>query len=1143
MITYPNKFGIRNRQAGSALLVTLLVVSLLMVLVLSFTLFVRMELRRVGERQSRVVAMANARLGLELAVARLQETAGPDQRVTGRADLLDGDVTTPEAVGVDQPFWTGTWKTFNPDPGANNELDVGTLPTLRSWSTVDEGPVWLVSTPTDPDDYDPVVLARQIGAVGSGGAGSDVTVPLVEITDPDDTSEVKGKYAYWVEDEGIKAKINLAPNDASFFAGGGTPEDKALNARHYLSPATAATDLAFSPAYREDVRNNSAYLQRLVSMPSLGIVLGAGFQQAEDGFARSHPDTTIWSQGVLADVRKGGLRTDLTAAFENVEQFVTLASRPPPGRDETYSGPDDAVGGKLWRAPGVSPVNTVYRDGTRIHTLYSFYNRYKKAHPNYFPNPGGGTYPWWVKRPEGLGGIGGMSADMSLPVLNVPGQTRAVKAGRLLPALLGIRLPIYVSTYANGANEMGVRLHYSPNLVLYNPWNIQLEPSPDPNAGNRARFFFTSNILTASRVRITNQTTGEELYHGRAQPETGNSQLSPANTDLSFSPGQVKMFGSDRVTEGTANYSKYDDPTEYPLVENFDGSFNYWNVPLDGVMSDTDLIEITFETRIDTSSGSDANSVRWLFDNSTQGELIRNPLSANQEYSVISGQPAASFEKGLDETPLPLAVLLMRTKGLFPDTLPHVPAQGGPGALWNPFYLTKNSYFWEVEVLFGPSYSNEMEFQTDGTNSFWGASDVGRAGGETHIILKEVFQQPLLSVGQFKNADTVWINSLVPVGNSWADPELANQTSGDPSRLWFQHSAAGERLITVDDSFLNNEALFDRFFFSTIPPATLAPDTAYPPEWTGFSQAEIESGERLLNPRLVYYRREGQSPPLDELRDMDTAAAHLWVDGAFNVNSTSIPVWRALLGSLRYTTSPTDAVPVPRFITDLDSAPTSDDLDIGMRVLDDTQLDRLAEEMVEQVKSRGPFLSMADFVNRRRTDDELGKSGALQAAIDNSGINTSELMSTLGKDTDLAGPKAGDTNDILLPDTSGGGIMKFMNGITPDVPDHTSAGMPGVITQADFLQALAPILTARSDTFRIRVYGETAGGTPGERQASAIGEAVVQRLPEFLDQSDPALTSGNNLGNATPLDTLNGLNTRFGRRFQIVSFRWLQDDI
>ncbi|MFP6865619.1 MAG: hypothetical protein VCA35_06720 [Roseibacillus sp.] len=59
----------------------------------------------------------------------------------------------------------------------------------------------------------------------------------------------------------------------------------------------------------------------------------------------------------------------------------------------------------------------------------------------------------------------------------------------------------------------------------------------------------------------------------------------------------------------------------------------------------------------------------------------------------------------------------------------------------------------------------------------------------------------------------------------------------------------------------------------------------------------------------------------------------------------------------------------------------------GYRRLDHDDITRLATAIVEQVKLRGPFQSVTEFVNRRVEDSEFGLQGALQAAITMSGIN------------------------------------------------------------------------------------------------------------------------------------------------------------
>jgi len=74
------------------------------------------------------------------------------------------------------------------------------------------------------------------------------------------------------------------------------------------------------------------------------------------------------------------------------------------------------------------------------------------------------------------------------------------------------------------------------------------------------------------------------------------------------------------------------------------------------------------------------------------------------------------------------------------------------------------------------------------------------------------------------------------------------------------------------------------------------------------------------------------------------------------------------------------------------------------------------------------------------------------------------------------------------------------------------------VTPAELMAGLAPMLTSRSDTFRIRAYGEAISPVDQTTvQAAAWCEAIVQRIP------DPAP---------------NGL----GRRFVVIYFRWLGPD-
>ena len=83
--------------------------------------------------------------------------------------------------------------------------------------------------------------------------------------------------------------------------------------------------------------------------------------------------------------------------------------------------------------------------------------------------------------------------------------------------------------------------------------------------------------------------------------------------------------------------------------------------------------------------------------------------------------------------------------------------------------------------------------------------------------------------------------------------------------------------------------------------------------------------------------------------------------------------------------------------------------------------------------------------------------------------------------------------------------------------------------QADILTPIAPILSARSDSFLVRGYGEKTDAS-GRIIARAWCEAIVQRVPQFIDSADAPEKTYN---------TISTLNKTFGRRFDIVSFRWL----
>ena len=462
-----------------------------------------------------------------------------------------------------------------------------------------------------------------------------------------------------------------------------------------------------------------------------------------------------------------------------------------------------------------------------------------------------------------------------------------------------------------------------------------------------------------------------------------------------------------------------------------------------------------------------------------------------------------------------IAAFIKRLPGRFPSPVYNAsgeldedverrkaPMQGGPGRSNNPFDLNGPLLTYRADNRVGTGFTSAEELFNDGLgSSSFGEEDAGLGAQANPTILYELPRRPLVSLMQLRNTRTRFQGSLYPLGDSMPHPTLPLNQLYD--------SSVSNYLGPADDIWLNNDALFDGFFFSGIPPETLPPGTQLPDSWTTFTLQGFQAGEPLLNPRLRFHAN-ASTPGIDagDLRNMDTAAAHLMMEGGFNINSTSVPAWRAVLSSLRFSGDPS-LIPVVRSIHQQEGPP-SDPADYqeahqrGIRTLTPDQVHSLAEAVVDQVRLRGPFLTLADFVNRRMDPGTLGEAGALQAAIDASGINAAALLE-LGEPSNT--------------------------GWIANQQPSTASGAKGVITQGDLLMALAPIMSARSDTFIIRTYG--AVGTGDSLATRTWLEAVVQRVPDYVDESNKPWERGAGLS---------PVNARFGRQFKVVHQKWLTED-
>lgn len=419
--------------------------------------------------------------------------------------------------------------------------------------------------------------------------------------------------------------------------------------------------------------------------------------------------------------------------------------------------------------------------------------------------------------------------------------------------------------------------------------------------------------------------------------------------------------------------------------------------------------------------------------------------------------------------------------------------------------------------------------------------------GAERFVLFDVPRRELgiVSLAQFQHAkisDYVWHPSYA-IGNSLVDPRLGpDDQTGTAPRLgeneqdtngfsaqaigwsnlnerggsrdsWAEHGKGllldtpDRANVVYDLSFEVNHNLWDRFFLSSGSASQLA------------ESARSGNTANLPNPRM----RLVPGADFRQIDDFHRGALALANDGAFNVNSTSVAAWKAILSANRRSDG---LIPFPRIVGEKQT-PWQANQEVsanstwdGTRLLDDDEIDRLARAIVVEVHERGPFLSLSDFVNRRLANGPSGRKGTLESAIERAGLNFPlDFHDSFRLDNSRP------LGDFEHPDN----IEDSTRLEQTLKPNSKAWGAPVYLTQADLLQAIGSGLTARSDTFVVRAYGESI--VEGEVKARAWCEAIVQRTPEPIHPDALGLNPARD--KSLP---------DFGRRFRIRRFRWLSPD-
>lgn len=286
-VTGPPRRAVRKPKEGFVLVIALMLMSFVLVLLLSITLLSQVELRGADTAKQQLLARQNARLGLMVALGNLQKYAGPDQRVTARADLL-GDAS----VADGGRFWTGVWDTSDPS-GA---------------------PIWLVSSPDDvPADPSAPGNALLFEPSGASPGGSALTVEARSVRVPSQPIGSSGSFAYWIADEGVKGSLAPVFDSDKLFNQNGL--DLAILERDALQRTGLASGKPdfLNTAARTAANDRGFSLTRLQDLPLAWSSDTAEQTNLLNRLNADYHDYTSRSYGLLTHTLDGGFRHDLSS--------------------------------------------------------------------------------------------------------------------------------------------------------------------------------------------------------------------------------------------------------------------------------------------------------------------------------------------------------------------------------------------------------------------------------------------------------------------------------------------------------------------------------------------------------------------------------------------------------------------------------------------------------------------------------------------------------------------------------------------------------------------------------------------------------------------------------------------------------------
>ena len=1171
---------------GFALVVTLSLMILLTIIAVGLLSLSAISLRSSSQGMAQAEAQANARLALILAIGELQKNAGPDTRITAPADVID----------YTNPPLTGVWKSWE---GSDHEATGILMGRPKPPDYYQKQQVaasggrflcWLVSgtySASAPGDAVSLVLKTPSGtsvplvSSGSLATGDDRQVHVEPVAVND-----KGKYAWWVSGENQKARLPKPFKPKNDDAAGWS---ELVRSHGVADPEVFGL---------ESLLADASPAEKTYTLASADLYAKAG---ASPRPHQSFHDLSANSIGLLTNTATGGWRKDFSLLTEKWDEQPTTGLeffKISPTQHLQYTRPANATDYQ----PATSML--YHWSDYRASTLREFWARrgpiaswariknyatlYKKMSSTTINAPNINHQSW---RDDGTP----TNAALTFHDIRLMPQMARVQ----------MIVSHYATTVGAAPDKFRPAVLYTPIVTLWNPYstkltlNGRLMISPaytwplalrhkltGAGAPNLAQEYWAvqgGSSLQEYRDRSFGTNQGILDFKLNLNPNLDPAILAP----IILEPGETCIFSpstmapQNAMTTGRADINLAPGVRTgvgifYPLDRRITGSgstvFDPNLVSLDG------SVNMEVDAKFDVPSRSSGgrlvcgSAYQWFVDSFGSGrshswfQIFYNRADADLIYPPKLGLASATISQ-CAVTPVPFLSMILgsrianhrasATKGMVQaDPIVDFFSSNGeprftdtyPG---NDTLLNTPWDFSIVEHASGPA--DDMLPNVDNTtNSSYIVTGVRKAEGVSRIVAAELPTRPLVSLADLTHMQIRALNPTPPyaanlVANSDASPLIPKDSIVNTSGNTRANSRSNEQ---QDDSYCANHVLFDDWFFSSIAPEPTAFGSGgqiLKDNFIEFLTGKDSLANRAYRPILSDATTDATAADktyTDQVAPADSwkrIASRLEVEGMFNVNSTSVKAWRALLGHARNQkipfTQPDGAVQLSAETKyGFSRTSVAGDRAAGMapqvageyadtteftgyRVFTDKMLDLLAEKIVGQVRLRGPFLSLSEFVNRQLSSDaDIAMAGAIQTALNaltaDAGLNPFQTIQNESV-ASTANPFApGPATGYVFPEAAVG---------------HNTYGLPGWTRQADILRPLAPILSGRDDTFTIRAYGD-ARSSDGKVIAKAWCEAAVRRTRDFSDPADkPDITT----------QPVSQTNQTFGRKFQIISFRWL----